>query len=181
MQTVNLIQGSPEWHAHRRNHFNASDAPAMMGVSPYKTRDQLLHEMATGITKEVDAGTQKRFDDGHRFEALARPLAEKIIGEELSPTVGVDGKYSASFDGITFGDDITFEQPNYVALKVAEEQGEVIKAAVHFAEGRDTAEHVRDEMVQLIAMLYRLWVEGDQVNGVPAIGLSLGVENANLS
>lgn len=44
-----------------------------------------------------------------------------------------------------------------------------------------TAEHVRDEMVQLIAMLYRLWVEGDQVNGVPAIGLSLGVESANLS
>lgn len=74
-----------------------------------------------------------------------------------------------------------FPQPNYVALKVAEEQGEVIKAAVHFAEGRDTAEHVRDEMVQLIAMLYRLWVEGDQVNGVPAIGLSLGVENASLS
>lgn len=109
MQVVNLVQGSPEWHAHRRNHFNASDAPAMMGVSPYKTRDRLLHEMATGITKEVDAGTQKRFDDGHLFEALARPLAEKIIGEELSPTVGVEGKYSASFDGITFGDDITFE------------------------------------------------------------------------
>lgn len=109
MQVVNLIQGSTEWHAHRRNHFNASDAPAMMGVSPYKTRDQLLHEMATGLTKEVDAGTQKRFDDGHKFEALARPLAEKIIGDELSPTVGVEGKYSASFDGITFAGDIIFE------------------------------------------------------------------------
>lgn len=111
MQVVNLVQGSPEWHAHRRNHFNASDAPAMMGVSPYKTRDQLLHELATGLTKEVDAGTQKRFDDGHKFEALARPLAEKIIGEDLSPTVGVSegGKLSASFDGITFDDNIIFE------------------------------------------------------------------------
>lgn len=109
MKIVNLQQNSPEWHAHRRNHFNASDAPAMMGVSPYKTRDQLLHETATGITKEVDAGTQKRFDDGHKFEALARPLAEKIIGDELSPTVGVDGKFSASFDGITFAGDIIFE------------------------------------------------------------------------
>lgn len=76
---------------------------------------------------------------------------------------------------------VKFPQPNYVALKVAEEQGEVIKAAVHFAEGRDSAEHVRDEMVQLIAMLYRLWVEGDQVNGVPAIGPALGGENASLS
>lgn len=109
MQTVNLIQNSPEWHAHRANHFNASDAPAMMGVSKYKTRDQLLHEIATGLTKEVDANTQKLFDDGHKFEALARPLAEKIIGDELSPTVGVEGKYSASFDGITFDGSVIFE------------------------------------------------------------------------
>lgn len=109
MQVVNLTQCSPEWHAHRRNHFNASDAPAMMGVSPYKTRDQLLHEMATGLTKEVDAATQKRFDDGHKFEALARPLAEKIIEEDLSPIVGTEGKLSSSFDGITFGGEVVFE------------------------------------------------------------------------
>ncbi len=109
MQTVNLIQGSPEWHAHRRNHFNASDAPAMMGVSKYRTRDQVLHEYATGIFKEADPKTQKIFDDGHKFEALARPLAERIIGADLSPTVGVDGKFSASFDGITFDGDVIFE------------------------------------------------------------------------
>lgn len=109
MHVVNLVQGSPEWHAHRRNHFNASDAPAMMGCSKYTTRDQLLQQYATGITKDVDAGTQKLFDNGHKFEELARPLAEKIIGEELSRTVGVEGKYSASFDGITFNDDVIFE------------------------------------------------------------------------
>jgi hypothetical protein len=34
----NLIQGSPQWLAYRAQHFNASDAPAMMGVSPYKSR-----------------------------------------------------------------------------------------------------------------------------------------------
>lgn len=66
-----------------------------------------------------------------------------------------------------------FPQPNYTLVKIGEEFGEVIKAAVHFTEGRDTAEHVRDEMKQAIAMLYRLWIEGDQVNGVPAISLSL--------
>jgi putative phage-type endonuclease len=109
MQTVNLVQGSKEWHAHRAKYFNASDAPAMMGVSKYKTRDQLLHEIKTGLTKEVDAGTQRLFDDGHKFEALARPVAEKIIGDELSPTVGVNDKYSASFDGITFASDVIFE------------------------------------------------------------------------
>lgn len=109
MQIVNLVQGSPEWHAHRAQHFNASDAPAMMGASSYRTRSELIKELATGITPEVDAVTQRRFDDGHQFEALARPLAEEIIGEELSPCVGTRGKYSASFDGLTFMNDVAFE------------------------------------------------------------------------
>ncbi|UUC95451.1 YqaJ viral recombinase family protein [Comamonas sp. C11] len=109
MQLVNLIQGSPEWHAHRRNHFNASDAPAMMGCSAYKKRSELVKELATGIVPEIDAATQRRFNDGHQFEALARPLAEQIIGEDLSPCVGTRGKYSASFDGLTFMNDTAFE------------------------------------------------------------------------
>jgi putative phage-type endonuclease len=109
MNTHNLIQGSPEWMAYRAQHFNASDAPAMMGCSAYKTRSQLLHEMHTGLAPEVDAGTQRRFDDGHRFEALARPLAEKIVGEELYPVTGSQGKLSASFDGLTMAEDVGFE------------------------------------------------------------------------
>ena len=51
MKTHDLIQGSPEWLAYRAQHFNASDAPAMMGCSPYKTRAQLLAEMHTGIAE----------------------------------------------------------------------------------------------------------------------------------
>lgn len=109
MQIVNLIQGTPDWHAHRAKHFNASDAPAMMGCSSYKTRSELIKELATGLTGEVDAATQRRFDDGHRFEALARSLAEEIIGEDLSPCVGVNGKFSASFDGLTFMHNEAFE------------------------------------------------------------------------
>ncbi len=109
MRTVNLTQGTPEWHAHRASHFNASDAPAMMGCSPYKTRSQLLREFATGAAIEHDAATLQRFADGHRFEDLARPLAEQIIGEELYPCVGVDGKFSASFDGLTLLEDKAFE------------------------------------------------------------------------
>jgi len=109
MKTVDLIQGTPEWHAHRANHFNASDAPAMMGCSPYKTRAQLLRELHTGLAAEVDAGTQRIFDAGHRFEALARPIAESIIGDDLYPCVGVEGRYSASFDGLTLGGETAFE------------------------------------------------------------------------
>jgi putative phage-type endonuclease len=109
METINIPQGSPEWLAHRAKHFNASDAPAMLGVSPYKTRRQLLSEVHTGITPEVDAATQKRFNNGHRLEALARPLAEKLIGEPLYPVTGVNGRYSASFDGLTLGEETGFE------------------------------------------------------------------------
>jgi putative phage-type endonuclease len=109
VKILNLIQGTPEWHVHRSTHFNASDAPAMLGVSPYKTRDQLIREKATGITPEVDSATQQRFDAGHRYEALARPLAEGILGEDLFPCVGEDGNFSASFDGLTILGDTAFE------------------------------------------------------------------------
>lgn len=109
MNIVKLIQGTPEWHEHRANHFNASDAPAMMGCSAYKTRTQLMHELSTGIIKEVDEATQRRFDKGHHFESLARPIAEGIIGDDLYPVTGTNGQLSASFDGLTMAGDICFE------------------------------------------------------------------------
>ena len=109
MNVTNLLQGSKEWLNHRRKHFNASDAPVMMGCSPYKTRTQLLYELHTGITPTIDEMTQRRFDDGHRFEALARPLAENILGEDLYPVTGTKGRYSASFDGLTIDGSTGFE------------------------------------------------------------------------
>ncbi|WP_115539997.1 lambda-exonuclease family protein [Xanthomonas campestris] len=109
MKIINLIQGTPEWHAHRAIHLNASDAPAMLGCSPYKTRAQLVREVATGIGEEYDDATLQRFADGHRYEALARPIAEQIIGEDLYPCVGTEGKYSASFDGLTLLEETAFE------------------------------------------------------------------------
>jgi putative phage-type endonuclease len=141
MKQLDLAQGSPEWHAHRASHFNASDAPAMLGCSPYKSRAQLLHELHTGISAEVDAGTQRRFDDGHRFEALARPLAEKIIGEDLYPVVGVEGELSASFDGLTMLEDVVFEHKT-----LSEELRTVLSA--DGCTGADLPKHYRVQMEQ---------------------------------
>lgn len=59
-----------------------------------------------------------------------------------------------------------FPQPNYVISKIAEEAGEVVKAAIHCAEGRETADNLRGEMKQTLAMLYRLWVEGEDRKSV---------------
>lgn len=116
MKTLNLVQGSPEWQAHRAHHFNASDAPAMMGCSQYKSRDTLLREMHLGMQPEVDAPTQALFDAGHRFEALARPLAEEMIGEDLYPVVGSLERLSASFDGLTLSYQIGFEHKKLNAM-----------------------------------------------------------------
>lgn len=109
MLTHDLVQGSPEWLAHRGQFDNASDAPAMMGCSPYMTRQQLLHQRATGYAPEVDDATQRRFDEGHRTEALARPIAEEIVGEDLYPVTGTDGTLGASFDGLTMLEDVAYE------------------------------------------------------------------------
>lgn len=110
----NLIQGSPQWHAFRAScDGTASEASAMLGMSPYKTRDQLIAEKATGITEEVSASKQIIFDKGHANEAAARPVAESVVGEELYPatySLEIDGlTLGASCDGVTMDESIAWE------------------------------------------------------------------------
>lgn len=108
MKTIeSLVPGSPAWLKSR----SASKAPAMMGASRYQTRSALLTQMATGMTKDVDAGTQRLFDAGHASEAAAREIAEDILCDGLSPVCGEsdDGYLTASFDGLTFDGKIGFE------------------------------------------------------------------------
>ena len=110
---INHVQHSADWHAHRAGHYNASDAPAMLGLSSYLTRSALIDRYARGVPEEIDSATQARFDKGHEYEATARPWAEEIIGEELYPVtmaMEVEGlKLSASLDGLTLAGDISWE------------------------------------------------------------------------
>jgi putative phage-type endonuclease len=112
MKIIDVQQGTPEWRAHRFSHRNASDAPAMMGVSPYKSRNQLLKELALGIEEEVSEFKQSLFDKGHAAEAIARSYIESQLGQDLFPVVGVSDEHptmSASFDGLTMDSTISFE------------------------------------------------------------------------
>ncbi|MBU2782034.1 Heme peroxidase [Acidithiobacillus caldus] len=106
-------QGTPEWLSLRLRHFTGSEAPAMMGVSPYLGRNELLRQKATGMVPEVDATTQVIFDAGHAAEAAIRPAAERLIGEELFPGTcsrDVDGlPLLASLDGLTMDGSIVWE------------------------------------------------------------------------
>ncbi len=110
MKTVQLAQGSDDWHAHRAKHYNASEAAAMLGVCKHLKRDALIEVHATGITAEYsDYVENVIFAKGHHYEDLARPLAENFIDDQLSPVIGTEGQYSASYDGITFDERTNWE------------------------------------------------------------------------
>ena len=111
--THHVQQGTTAWLQLRTGYPTASEAPAAQGVSRYMTRSELLRQKATGITPEHDDRTLARFADGHRVEALARPLAEELLGEDLSnvtmTAVVDDLPLLASLDGINFDGDISWE------------------------------------------------------------------------
>ena len=124
MKIHNVAQGSAEWHALRAQHFTASEAPAMMGASKYQTRTELLTLKKTGIAPDVTPSQQFIFDKGHATEALARPLVEVMIGEELYPVVGTEGNLLASLDGATELGETLFEHKLWNESLVAQVKAE---------------------------------------------------------
>ncbi|MDB5730721.1 MAG: hypothetical protein JWQ03_616 [Variovorax sp.] len=104
-----LQQGSRAWHQHRFGCNNASDAAAMMGDDPHRSRNDLLHSMYVGFSPDVSSFKQGIYDKGHLFEEHGRTLAEALMGEDLYPLVlsrdwsqhGIRRPISASLDGST--------------------------------------------------------------------------------
>ncbi|MGU9815612.1 YqaJ viral recombinase family protein [Pseudomonas sp. LF135] len=120
MKIHNVAQGSAEWLALRAQYRTASEAPAMMGASKYQSRTDLLMAKKTGITPDVTPSQQFIFDKGHATEALARPLAEALIGEELYPIVATEGNLLASMDGATMLGETLFEHKLWNEAVVAQ-------------------------------------------------------------
>jgi len=111
-----LVQGTPEWEQFRLQHFGASEAAAMLGLSPKVRRTDLLHMKHTGTAREFSEWVQRNIlDYGHEVEALARPLVEVLIGTDLYPVTCSLGRLSASCDGLTMSEDIAFEHKQYNA------------------------------------------------------------------
>jgi len=96
-----LIQGSPEWHQFRLEHHGASEAAAMLGLSKQTKRSELLRLKHSGVAKEFSDFVQAILENGHAVEALARPIVEEMIGDELYPVTCSYGALSASCDGLT--------------------------------------------------------------------------------
>lgn len=113
-QTHELVQGTEAWDLFRLEHFGASEAAAMLGLSKKTTRNELLRMKKTGVAKTFSEWLQVNvLDHGHEVEALARPHIEKLIGEELYPVTCSDGKESASCDGLTMDDRIAMEHKQW--------------------------------------------------------------------
>ena len=102
---VKLVQGSAEWHEHRRNHRNASETPAVLGVSPWMTPYQLWQTKLGLVEPEVTGAMLH----GTQLEPQARAAYEALTGHVMQPLVLVDGEFSASLDGLTLSGDRVLE------------------------------------------------------------------------
>ena len=102
---VKLVQGSAEWHEHRRTHRNGSETPAVLGVSPWMTPYQLWQIKLGLVEPEVTPAMLH----GTQLEPQARAAYEALTGHVMQPLVLVDGEFSASLDGLTLSGDRVLE------------------------------------------------------------------------
>lgn len=97
---VNVVQGSTEWHKLRSKSLGASDAPVVMGVSPWKTPYQLW-EQKVGLRQQQVANNNMMA--GTALEEPAREIMCKELGCDFKPAVYLHNAYKwmiASLDGI---------------------------------------------------------------------------------
>lgn len=102
---LKLVQGSPEWHAHRAQYRNASESAAVMGASPWLTPYQFWLVRTGRVEQTVTAPMRH----GTEMEPRARAAYEAQTGLVMQPLVLADGDYSASLDGITLEGDLLLE------------------------------------------------------------------------
>lgn len=102
---LKLVQGSPEWHAYRQTMRNASETPAVLGISPWLT-PYGLWLLKTGRSQST---VTEAMAHGTLTEPQARTAYEAHTGQFMNPLVLQDGPYSASLDGINLAGDLICE------------------------------------------------------------------------
>lgn len=100
-EILSVNQNTPEWLDLRRNHIGASDAPIILGESPFKSPIQLWEEKLGIRSQTFQSASMKR---GHDLEPLARHSFQRSTGISVEPLVIKSKKYPwmiASLDGIS--------------------------------------------------------------------------------
>lgn len=109
MRFLNLDQNTAEWEKFRLEKIGSSDAPIIMGVSPWKTPFQLWLEKRGEAPKPAAKPHMQR---GHELEEKARLAFEKATGVVIFPRVVQSTVHEwmiASLDGIDIDQAILVE------------------------------------------------------------------------
>jgi putative phage-type endonuclease len=97
-----LHQNTPQWHRWRMQGIGASDAPVIMGESPFKT-PRTLWSIKTGRKQEDPGGPAAR--RGRELEWFARRAYERKTGTQMEALCLVHEEFQwmrASLDGLSF-------------------------------------------------------------------------------
>ncbi len=101
MRLVDIEQRTPEWLAWRAQGIGASEAPVIMGESPYQTPHNLWG-VKSGLIEPPDLSGNPNVRRGVGFEDAALACFEEMTGEIAIPTCGEHQDFPfvrASFDG----------------------------------------------------------------------------------
>ena len=82
----------------RWRYIGGSDIAAIMGISPFKTRFQLLQEKARIV--EPDFKGNEYTEYGNVMEPLIRDYVNETLNRNFSPDVLIDGDFRFNFDGL---------------------------------------------------------------------------------
>ncbi len=96
-----MKQNTPEWLEMRKKYIGASDAPAIMGISPWKSKYQLWEEKVSISVPTYKSASMHR---GTEMEPIAREEFIKMTGLIVEPEVMFHPSNSfmmASLDGLS--------------------------------------------------------------------------------
>jgi putative phage-type endonuclease len=99
MKLVTLDQRTPEWLQWRQSGLGGSDAPAIVGVSPWRTPLQLWQQKTGQREKQAENSAMSR---GRRLESTVQGLYEALLGYRIEPICCCHDDHSwlkASLDG----------------------------------------------------------------------------------
>jgi putative phage-type endonuclease len=105
-----MQQGSPEWHSWRLGGIGGSDAPIVMGVSPWMDL-MTLWRIKTGEIVVEDRPNEAMLR-GIELEPVARAAYEAATGNIVEPALAIHPEFDwlrASLDGLSFDGDLAIE------------------------------------------------------------------------
>ena len=103
MKEIEIEQGTQEWLDLRRNLRMASETPAVLGVSPYQSQNDVR-----AAKRGTQAFQNAAMRQGTEQEPIARAAYEEAF-EMMRPAMFVDGDYGCSLDGISLDGSLIVE------------------------------------------------------------------------